>query len=172
MRGNRIEDNEKEEINRFCRLIRAVDADEEADNAITEDGEDMEVVDATALSDQDLEEERTIWEQIESMAREDEAARIERETLEQRIAQSSPIGLFFLGSNREDIERLREENRKSEEKIESLKAFVSQARAGRDDGDIMNFIQEEEEKNARRAVFIQEYEGYKGVLGWLFSWFV
>lgn len=172
LRGNRIEDNEKEEINRFCRLIKAVDADEEADNAIMEDGEDTEVVDATALSDQDLEEERIIWEQIESMAMEDEAVRIERETLEQRIAQSSPIGLFFFGVNQEDLERLREENRKSEEKIESLKVLVSQARAGRDDGEIMNFIQEEEEKNARRAVFIQEQERHKGALGWLLSWFM
>ncbi|MBP7811485.1 MAG: right-handed parallel beta-helix repeat-containing protein [Candidatus Moranbacteria bacterium] len=172
LRGNRIEDNEKEEINRFCRLIKAVDADEEADNAITEDGEDTEVIDATVLSDQDLEEERIIWQQIESMAREDEAVRIERETLEQRIAQSSPIGLFFFGVNQEDLERLREENRKSEEKIESLKVLVSQARAGRDDGDIMNFIQEEEEKNIQRSAFIQEQERHKGILGWFLDLFV
>lgn len=178
LRGNDIEDNGREEINKFCKIIEAVEADEEKDNAITEteptepiveavEADKPAPVDVTVLSEEDLNRERIIWDQVEALSRGDEEGENQAEMLQEEMSQKSALSLFLFGYNRESLEVIREESRKARERIEALKLLLEQSQNFQSEAEIRGFIQGEEEEIASWSAFIEQQEKKPGLFGWV-----
>lgn len=177
LENNTIESNKRKEINPFCKIIDAVDANEELDNKIKETDPDDPInngmknekftaVNVTVLSNEDLEKERIIWEQVELMATGIEAREIAIDDLGVKIQNLNKLKLFFFGVKKEYLEKSKEEIRQSKEIIENLRSLLTQAQSFQNHEEVQSFIQEEEVEIVKHEAFIREQEEENGILGW------
>lgn len=172
---NVIEKNALEEINRFCKIIEAVDPHEEEDNSIKETVPDqgalfppVEVTpSAVKLTEEDLTKERVIWDQVELLARNDEEREKKAGQIIEKMQHQNFLMKFFVGISTSELDIVREEAKKAQENIDALKSLLEQAKNVQSDTSIQDFINEEETEIKNWESFVQEQEGKWSFKKWL-----
>ncbi|MDP3957276.1 MAG: pectinesterase family protein, partial [bacterium] len=178
LKDNEIEKNKREEINEFCRIIEAVDPDEERDNIIKETSPDPGAVSATPgelvtaeLTEEDLAKEVEIWDQVEGLAQRDDERKKRIDETIQKVEKRNFITRFFLGVKPSELAIVKEEIRSTKENVAALKTLLEQAKNVQSDSSIQDFINEQDAEIGRWENFVAEQEKRWSLFGWIKSIF-
>jgi hypothetical protein len=126
--ANTFEQNSREEISPFCKIIEAVDQEEEKDNAITETDPVTEVPEeqaANTLSEEELQKEEQAWQTVESLTTASSQKKETLATLRQDIQKQNRLPRFFVGSHSKTFTQLKQETALVSDELLRLKEIIA-----------------------------------------------
>ncbi len=125
---NTLEQNKNEEISQFCKIIEAVDKEEEKDNAITETAPIEEVNTqpaANTLSEEELKKEEETWQEVERLTTSEEEKRLRMEAVRQKVESRQRVQRFFTGTRTAEFDQLRQDTNESLGQLDRIKELAT-----------------------------------------------
>jgi hypothetical protein len=148
---NTLEQNGKEEISPFCKIIEAVDKEEEKDNAITETDPDQslqteEQKAANTLSEEELRREEEAWKKVEELSSNSGTRQLKVEGLKQAILNQNPVKRFFFGTYSTDFSQLKNESMVAGQEVNILKELIATTPTLQPNTSLQGVVEEQESK--------------------------
>ncbi len=187
LKNNNIDNNKGKAIAGACKLIEAVEEEEEKDNVIAEDPNAKEIAETEAEKEklkkeeeEKMKEDARLKEEMEKNAKEAEVqqkvvlAHNESAVLLKKISAESEclkktgrIKKFFFGTNKEDIARINSELVNLDDSIEKLRTISGEVEQEEIRVDIATKIEELERQKEEIKKNVEKSSKKKGVFGWI-----
>ncbi len=163
---NKMENNKREEISPVCKIIEAVEKNEEEDNQIKETEPESSAPDATVLSAEDLEREKVVWDQAAALTMNSDEKAVVVNQLQAHMSETNRLQLFFFGRKQADLDTIRTQATQLRAQTEDLKALLGQTQNFQGEAEIKSLIEQAEERARGWEDFLHTQEKYRGLSGW------